>query len=385
MSRSRQKIALCANTSWSLYNFRLGLIRTLLAKEIQVYVLAPRDGYTAKLIAEGASYVPIPLESYSSNPIADLRLLLELYRVYRKEKFDHIIHYTAKPNIYGSLAASFTKTPSIAVFTGLGRIFHLTGVGKWIIRGLLVQATKRAEQIWFLNEENKGRFFNEINLPVQHYITHVLPSEGINTRRFSKRLDHSIKPFLRILFAGRMLLDKGVFEYVEAAKQLKQVFPFCKFELLGMIDYTNDQAISLDQIMQWHNQGVVHYLGSTEDVRLYLDRSDMLVFPSYYEEGVSRILLEAASMELPIITTRHTGCREVVAEGVTGLLCEPRSVEDLVDKMYQMILMSPEARVQMGQRGREYVKTKYEETEVINQYLEKLSIDKWSTKDKKVS
>jgi glycosyltransferase involved in cell wall biosynthesis len=348
----------------------------LLNNGIKVYVIAPKDSYTAKLIAEGATFVPIKLNNHGSNPIFDFNIFLQLLRIYRKYRFDRVLHYTAKPNIYGTFAARVAGLYSVAIYTGLGRLFQLEGIKRKIIHFLLKWMVSLTTEIWFLNIENKKIFFSNLKIDFPDEKIFILKSEGINTQRFSKKLKRHPKPFVRMLFAGRLLKDKGVIEFVEAAKIIKTKHANCKFELLGMIDHTNDKAISLATIEDWQKKGFIKYLGSTEDVRLYLDRSDILVFPSYYNEGLSRILLEAASMELPIITTDQIGCREVVLDGITGLLCQPKSVQDLTEKIEVLLLKSDEEKYLMGQRSRDYVKKEFNEADVIEKYFKRLSLDK---------
>ena len=365
---SPTKIAFVSNTSWSIYNFRIELIRSLIAHGFDVFVLAPKDSYSTKIISEGARFVPIGLENYSVNPIKDIQLFIQLYRLYRLHHFDHIFHYTIKPNIYGSLAAKLTNTSSVAITTGLGRLFNFSNP---FIRRLSLflykVAAKSAREVWFLNSRDQADFIR-LGI-VSKKRTCILPSEGINTNKFVPGQQNKPTSFTRFLFAGRLLKDKGLLEYVDAARFIKSTDPKVKFEVLGFLDDQGSNAVKLNEIMEWHRSGVIHYLGSTEDVRPYIARADCLVFPSYYREGISRILLEAASMETPIITTKNIGCEEVVKHGVNGLLCKPRSSESLVHCINEFLALCHEDRKVMGKQGRIFVKEHFDLARIITIYL----------------
>ena len=362
------KIVLVSNTSWSLYNFRLGLIRELNDTGFDVTVVAPRDSFTSKLIAEGISYREIEIKNYSINPLDDLRVLLQLTSVYKSIKPALIFHYTIKPNIYGSIAAYLRGIPSISVTTGLGHLFEFKNfLIRWITLFLYRVSAWMSQEMWFLNENDRDIFVYKRIVSVKK--AKIIKGEGINTSHFSLRKKKNFNQPDRFLFAGRLIWDKGVQEYVDAAKVIKEIHPNCRFEMIGFVDQSNPKAVTYETLTQWHKLKFIKYLGETSDIRPYLHKATCLVFPSYYREGISRILMEAASMETPIITTDNVGCRDLVDDGINGFLVEPRNSEDLVEKINYFIELDAEDKLVMGKLGRKMMVKNFEEKLIINKYL----------------
>lgn len=364
----KKKIVLVSNTSWSLYNFRLGLIRALNKKGYEVVVVAPRDSLTSKLIAEGISYKELHIKNYSINPFEDIKILLQLSRIYKNLKPDLIFHYTIKPNIYGSIAAYLRKIPSISVTTGLGQLFEFKNfILRWITLFLYRLAASMSKELWFLNENDRDVFvYKRI---VRARKAKVIKGEGINTVYFTPRKSKSYTGLQRFLFAGRLIWDKGIQEYVEAAKRVRSRHPNTRFEIIGFIDQSNPKAVPYEQMSTWQKDRHIRYLGETTDIRPYIDKATCLIFPSYYREGISRILMEAASMETPIITTDNVGCRDLVDDGVNGFLVEPKNVDDLVEKIEKFIDLDPEDKYVMGKLGRKKMIKNFEEDLIIQQYF----------------
>ncbi|MFK8102559.1 MAG: glycosyltransferase family 4 protein [Saprospiraceae bacterium] len=359
-----------SNTSWSVYNFRLGLIRRLKELGYEVLVIAPKDSFSTKLISEGFSYINLYVDNYGTNPFQDFKTLRQLHKIYRKNKIDLIFHYTIKPNIYGSLAAAWCKIPSIAVTTGLGRLFvYKNPLVKFMATNFYRLAANLSKEVWFLNESDQTVFIEKkIVAPEKAFL---LNSEGVNIQWFKpKRSQPRNTNKVKFLFAGRIIWDKGLAAFAEAAKAIKQSHPEATFQLLGFVDESNPNAVSIDQIERWQKEKIINYLGETSDVRPFLEEAGCLVFPSFYKEGISRILLEASSMAIPIITTNHVGCKEIVEDGFNGLLCEPQNSADLISKIGQFLGMSSAARHQLGLNGRKKVINEFDEELVIKQYLE---------------
>lgn len=371
MNNKSRHIALVANTSWSIYNFRLGLIRALIERGDKVYAVAPRDEYSDKLTAAGVTYIPLRMSAYSTSPFEDSKTIIRLYSIYRQYRFDHIFHYTIKANIYGSMAAKLAGCSSIAVVTGLGRTFQFKGIAQFLIKALYRLGVKCTQEVWFLNREDQQRFIEEGF--VKESKTFLLPSEGVNTSKFVAPKKKSFRNgVVRFLFAGRLLKDKGILEFVETARQVTASHKKIKFEIVGFVNPNNSQSVSLDDLEGWQKEGVINYLGSHEDIRPYIKRADCIVFPSYYQEGVSRILLEAASMSRPIITTDQVGCRDVVIDGYNGWLVPQKSVSSLIEATEDFIYLPIEERNRMGANGRSLVKKRFDERIIIDCYFTKL-------------
>lgn len=360
-------IAMSANEAWNIYNFRRGLVQQFLSHGFKVSILAPKDECSDKLREMGCQIFDIPMSAKGINPIGDGALFLNFLRRYRKLKPDLIINYTIKPNIYGSLAARVALIPSIAVTTGLGYTFINDNLVAKIARQLYKFAFQFPRQIWFLNPDDLEAFTT--NRLVDKERTFVLNGEGLNISFFYPQPRQNQDNKFRFLLIARMLWDKGIAEYVSAAKIIKKKYPDAQFQLLGATGAANPSAVSAEQMRAWHEEGLIEYLGTTPDVRPLIAKADCVVLPSY-REGVPRTLMEASAMALPIITTNAPGCREVIEDGINGYLCRPRDAVDLAEKMERMITLTSGERVAMGLKGREKVEREFDEKIVIQKYLE---------------
>ena len=360
-----KKVILVSNTAWSIFNFRSGLMKKLDEEGYQIISIAPFDEYAHKIPYE---YHEIKMNNKGTNPFEDFVLFLRFFLLYRKLKPDVILHFTPKPNIYGTLAAKLLRKPCINNIAGLGTVFIQESLVTKIARILYRLSQKSAQKIFFQNREDQ-EIFQKFGIFEN---TDLLPGSGINTKKFSPQEKKSNNNYFAFLLHSRLIWDKGVGEFVAAARKIKRKNPNVKFQILGFLDVENTSAISKEQMNKWVDEGVIDYLGAVIDVREYIANSDCVVLPSYYREGVPRALLEAASMEKPIITTNNVGCKDVVDDGVNGFLCETKSVDDLVDKMQQMLLLTLKERNEMGIKGREKVIREFDEQIVIRKYFEEI-------------
>ncbi|MEB0014188.1 glycosyltransferase family 4 protein [Glaciimonas sp. Gout2] len=362
------KIIISINTAWNIFNFRSGLIKAFVAQGYQVVAVTPNDEYSERLKEFGCSVVNMPMDSNGRRPVRDLLMLIRYLFLLRSERPLVFLGYTVKPNIYGSIAAQILGIPVVNNISGLGATFINNNFLTRIVRCLYKFALHRSYRVFFQNEEDQ-RLFITTGL-VRSEITDLLPGSGLD---LSCYLPVSLSPLsgrpFRFLLVARMLKDKGIREFVEAAKIVKECFPETEFQLLGAVNTANSNAISLETIEAWEDQGLVRYMGKTDNVRPYLIDSDCVVLPSY-REGLPRSLLEAAAMARPIITTDTVGCRNVVDEGVSGFLCEVANANDLAKKMLEMIRLSPQKRLSMGEAGRRKVESEFDEKVVIQKYLD---------------
>jgi glycosyltransferase involved in cell wall biosynthesis len=365
------KLVIASNTAWSLFNFRAGLIRTLISCGYDVVVVAPYDEYAPRLSSLGCRYVSLHMDNKGTNPARDLLLLLRFFLILLRERPSAYLSYTVKPNIYGSISAHLLGIPVVNNIAGLGVVFIKDSFLTKVVKLLYRLALSRSFKVFFQNNDDK-ELFVYANLVKVHKADR-LPGSGVDLSQYvassGKVSELEAKP-LRFLLAARMLWDKGVGVYVEAARLVKQHYPKVEFCLIGFLDAKNPTAISREQIVQWSDSGVIRYLGVTDDMKSVLVEADCVVLPSYYREGVPRILLEAAAMKRPIITTDAVGCRDVVDDGVNGFLVHPRDANDLAEKMIQMIELLPSDRVAMGVAGRAKMEQDFDEKFVIDRYLE---------------
>lgn len=373
VSSSCQRLAILSNTSWSVYQFRYGLLRALLDRGIEVTVIAPEDDYSPKLTALGCKFVPVRLKKYSLNLLNDLRYWQQLKKILDEHQIDHIITYTIKPNIYGQLATRGRAITSLAVVTGMGRLFIQPSRKAQLVKQLFRRALRSAEQVWFLNQEDQ-HFFLQHRLigPGQ---AGLLPSEGVDIQRYPESpLPQRDHPFT-FLFAGRLMQEKGLYDFIEAARQLRSRQPGTAFWVAGFVEKDMPGAIKEAQLQAWAKEGLIDYWGPREDISPLLRACDAVVLPTYYREGVPRILLEAASTGRPIIATDNVGCREIVIDGLNGYLCAKNDPADLCNKMEKLQQLSPAARAAMAAAGRQLVSTQHDERVVIQRYLALLGLD----------
>jgi glycosyltransferase involved in cell wall biosynthesis len=363
------KIVICLNTAWNLLNFRAGLICALVAAGHEVVAVAPDDKYAASLNALGCRFLPLHMENGGTNPVQDALLTWRFVRLFARERPDVYLGYTVKPNVYGALAAHMLRIPVINNIAGLGAVFIKDGWLVRVVRWLYRVALKRSAKVFFQNDDDRQLFIS--GGLVRAEVTGLLPGSGIDLNRFTPVLTTTVLDVnskFRFLLIARMLRDKGVGEYVESARLLRQRWPLAEFCLLGFVDVQNPAAISRAEMDAWVAEGVVNYLGVSDDVRVQIAVADCVVLPSY-REGTPRTLLEAAAMARPIISTDTVGCREVVDDGVNGYLCKVRDAGDLAEKMERMLSLSSEQRSEMGKRGRAKMEVEFDEQIVIGEYL----------------
>ena len=363
------KIILVSRCAWTLYNFRSGLIRHLADKEKQQVIGAGAggDGYEGKVEALGIPFVPLPVDKRGVNPRSDLKLLWALIQFYRRERPDSVHHFTIKPVIYGSLAAKLCGVPRIVnTVTGLGYVF--TGNrSSLLLRVVRLQyrcALACAHTVFFQNKEDLAAFVTQRLVRADK--ARLLAGSGVDTGHFApNRSPASPEQSEKLVFLmpARLLRDKGIYEFVEAARAVKAEYPDTRFQLMGTRDERNPTVVSATQLADWQASGVIEYLGHVDDVRLPLSEADVVVLPSY-REGLPRSLLEAAAMAKPLITTDTVGCHDVVMDGVNGLLVPIQDHISLALAMRRMI-ENPVMRREMGAAGREKVVHEFNEASVI--------------------
>jgi len=360
------KVVIVLNTAWNLVNFRAGLIRAMVADGFDVVAVAPFDEFAGRLSELGCRFIALSMENQGINPVRDLLLLWRLYKLLQRERPTVFLGYTVKPNVYGSLAAHALGIPVINNISGLGAVFIKKNWLTLLVSQLYKLALSRSAKVFFQNKED-CQMFVDGDL-VRKTVTDIVPGSGLNLSHFQPMSVTENSARFRFLLIARMLWDKGVGEYVEAARIIKRRGTSVEFCLLGFLDVQNPAAVSRTQMDQWHAEGLVTYLGVADDVRPFIAGADCIVLPSY-REGTPRTLLEAAAMGKPIIATDAVGCREVVEDGVNGFMCKTRDAYDLSLKMEQMLNQSADDRAAMGRHGRDKVEREFDEQLVIEKYL----------------
>lgn len=369
----KKRVGMVVNEAWNMYNFRGGLIKKLIFEGYEVVVIAPTDKFDEKLRSLGAKVVDVEINSKGTNPIEDLKLILTLRKIYKREKLDIVFNYTIKPIICGTIAAKLAKVIPIAVTTGLGYGFIKERKATKVVEKLYRFSLEFAKEVWFLNENDK-KIFLERKL-VDSDKTFVLNGEGIDTDHFKPLKETRSDCKIKFLMIARALWDKGVKEYCEAAKIIKSKHrdKEIEFLFLGKVGVPNPLAVPREYMEKYHNEGIINYLGVV-DVTPVIEGSSCFVLPSY-REGISRVIMENASMGKPVIAADVPGCRELVDDGKTGYLCTPGESKDLAQKLEWFINLPEERKEKAGRLGRQKMIDEFSENMVVGVYLDKLK--KW--------
>lgn len=370
-SSARPTVAILASYSPSLWNFRADLIRALTRRGYGVLGCGPaHPGAREILRSLGADFVELGPERTSLNALRDVVYFLRLHRLCRVVRPAAVVGYTAKPVIWGSLAARLAGVPRIvAMITGLGFAFNYSTSSRPHLARLVVQlyriALRACHSVIFQNPDDQQEFLTR-GLVKSGSTTFVVNGSGVDVHKFCPTVLPDEPVFLLV---ARLIRDKGIREFCDAANQVKRVFPKACFRILGWFeDKDNPGSISRDDLNRWCGEGIVEYRGAVDDVRSEMAAARIYVLPSYYREGTPRTVLEAMAMGRPVITTDAPGCRETVRDGWNGYLVPPRDAEALAAAM-QKFLVSPELAEQMGANSRLLAESKYDSGRVAESVL----------------
>jgi glycosyltransferase involved in cell wall biosynthesis len=361
------RIAVVSNTAWYLVNFRLNLMRALVAAGHEVVAVAPTDAHARRLLEAGITFEPVKISGSGTNPIQELGSVAQLRHIFKRRRIALVLSNTPKGNLYSALACLGCGLPFVPNVSGLGRVFIQRSAATLIAKVIYRLTFKHARHVFFQNLDDQALF---VGAGLVHRDrSERIPGSGVDLLRFTPtpvppRPTHA--PVF--LLVARLMWDKGVREYVEAAREVRKTCPEARFRLLGFLDVANPSAVPRSQVDDWVREGVVEYLEPTDDVRPFLAEADCVVLPSY-REGVPRTLLEAAAMARPIITTDAPGCRDTVLDAQSGYLCRVADADDLAQKLRQFIATPQDRRAEMGQQGRRLVEDRFSEQFVIDRYL----------------
>lgn len=379
-----KSVALVCWWDFYLYRYRLDLIRSLRERGHQVFAVTSPGQYSQALIEAGATLVPWHVTSRGINPISELRSIYDLHRIYQDKRPSIAHHFTVKSNIYGALAAKLAGVPStVATVTGLG--YTLTNpsikarvIGSWV-RPLYRMSYRMTDVVTFQNRDDL-QFISGINRDGSDQAIYIPGGSGIDLSYFHPesvgeesltelRTEFGIKPNDQVVvLVGRMLWEKGIKEYLDAAREIRISLPNTKFLLVGRTESNVSGYIPPDTLDDMTADGSVNYIGERKDIREILALSYLVVLPSY-REGTPRALLEASAMGKPIVTTDVPGCREVVSDGRTGVLCQPQNVESLTQAI-RSVLLNPERAIHYGNAAREKATMEFDEHAVADRFLD---------------
>jgi len=360
-------ILLTGNTTFKLANFRAGLISRLVEDGYRVTVMAPPDSYVATVRDNGCDFVPLRMSRNGVSPLNELRLLLSIFFQLRRIRPCFVFSYTIKNNIYAGLACRMLRIPFAANVTGLGPAFNRAGLFNTLIRFLYRLAFRRAAAVFFQNRDDQKIFLEGNLVPAE--AVRLLPGSGVDLKRFSVEPLPSSVEETRFLLIARMLWDKGVGIFSDAAHQVRRIHPKARFQLLGPLDPDSKSGISRCEIERWVNEGRLDYLGATTDVRPAIRQAHCIVLPSYYREGTPRTLLEAAATGRPVITTDMPGCRDAVMPDISGWLVPPRDAASLANACLHFLNLTPDEQIRAGVAARRHIEDHFDEQIVIEAYL----------------
>ncbi|MEO7176341.1 MAG: glycosyltransferase family 4 protein [Saprospiraceae bacterium] len=364
---SASKILIVANSTWNIYNFRLNLLRSFEQAGLEIVVVAPVDEYIHYL-HKAVHIRHINLKHLSRKGIGireNAKLIKELYGIYRAEKPALVLHFTIKPNIFGSVAAKMAGIKSVSVVTGLGYTFLHAGWIQKITFSLYRLAFKISEKVIFENEDDRELFVDQ--RLVSQAKTVVVNGCGVDSKWFAPMEKMIENPKTVFAFIGRLLYDKGILEFINASRSLLANGRSIECWVLGELDEGNPSSVRKEQLVRWISDQTIRYYGTTDDVRQYIRNADCIVLPSF-REGLPKIILEALSMGKPIITTDTAGCRDTVNDHKNGWLVEAGNAEQLEAAMLKLHILDTDQREIMGLHGQALVHERYRYEIVNRQY-----------------
>lgn len=360
-------IAIIENNIIATHTIRKTLTRRLMDEGYRVTVLTTGSPESLEL-ARQQGFTVIDVKSSNQNPLDILRYISGIRKTLRSLQPDVCLTFTIRPAIWGNFVTRRLGIPTITNITGIGPLFDQHNLAYRTARTLYKFILKKTAVIFFQNTDDRSLFIKHQFVDPERTV--LIPGSGIDYRYYAPMPEIPVaKPF-RFLFISRLIKDKGVLEYVEAARMLKGKID-ARFQVLGPIWLQNlkGNIISADDVKRWEEEGIIEYLGEQQDVRPFIAAASAIVLPSY-REGTSNVLLEASSMEKPCITCDTTGCREIVTDGVTGFLCAVRNATDLAHKMEKLYHLPPEVQTAMGKRAREKVIREFDKQIVVDAYLQ---------------
>ncbi len=357
------KVLILANFSVGLYKFRKELLEALLAHGHQVYISLPDGEFIPEMKQMGCEFIETEVSRHGTNPIAELKLMRKYRSIIKGIKPDIVFTYTIKPNVYGGLACRKLNVPYVTNVTGLGSAVENGGILQKITLALYKSGLKKARMVFFQNEENRSFMLNHKVIKVPNAL---IPGSGVNLKQF-EALPYPGVDTIEFVFISRIMRQKGIDQYLDAAQYITQKYPNTKFHVCGFCEA--EYQGKLDELIK---NGTVVYHGMVRDVREVLRQVHCTIHPSYYPEGLSNVLLESSASARPIITTDRSGCREVIDDGVNGFVVKQQDSQDLIDKVEKFLALPYEQKRMMGASGRAKVEKEFSRQIVVDAYLKEL-------------
>lgn len=359
-------VLILSNHHLYTYNLRKELIEKLLESNYRVVVALPYGEKVELLKEMGCDFIDVPLDRRGTNPIKEIKLVLAYLKVLKQVKPDIVLTYTLKPNLYGGIACRINKADVIHTVTGLGSVFVRNVSYKKIIVWLNRVSFKSSKVVVFMNEDNR-ELYNKLKIISPSHETQIVPGSGVNLNYF-KYSESKPADEIKFTFIARVLKDKGIEEYLDAAREIKRKYKNVTFEVVGFVDEDKYKKM----LEKYQEEDIIKYLGKRDDIPTVMTNTSCIVLPSY-GEGRGTVLQEGAAIGRPIITTNTYGCKDNVDDGVNGFLCEVTNKDSLIKAMEKFINLNPNDRVQMGRNSREKAEKEFDRRIVVNKYLEMIN------------
>lgn len=360
---SKKKVLFLVNHDVVIYNFRLELVERLLNDGHEVHVSSPYGDRIKDLIDLGVIYHEINMDRHGMNPLKEMKILSVYHRLINDINPDIVLGYTIKPNIYGAIAAKKAGIPFVANITGLGTAVENSGIKQQIIVCMYKYAFSNIQKVFFQNTENM-QFFVDKKIAVNKH--ELLPGSGVNLSRFNV-LEYPSEEKISFAFISRIMKEKGIDYYLEAAKTIKEKYNNIEFHVCGFCEAEYE-----GKLQEFADKGIVKYHGMIRDISGFLKDIHCVIHPTYYPEGISNVLLEACASGRPIITTDRSGCREVVEDRVNGYKIKQKDNESLIRAVEEFISLKHDEKISMGLSGRKLVEEKFDRNIVVNKYVKEI-------------
>ncbi len=362
--KDAKRVLIICNMDLVLYNFRKEIVHKLLNEGYEVFITFPKGDRVEYFEKLGCKFIETKVDRRGMNPIKDLSLLRSYNRIMKEIKPNIVLTFTIKPNIYGGMAARHNNIPYIANITGLGSALENKGIIQKLTILLYKIAFKKIKRVFLQNEENLEFFQNNKIALGKHKL---IPGSGVNLEEFTLIEYPEESKSLEFLFIGRVMKEKGIEQYIEMAKRIKEKHNDVKFHILGFCEEEYQEILKTLQ-----EKNIIEYHGMQKNIRPFIENSHCTIHPSFYPEGISNVLLESAASGRPVITTNRSGCRETVDDGVSGYIVPIKDVDKLTEKVEQFINLPYEEKKKMGLAGRKKVEKEFDRNIVVNAYIEEV-------------
>lgn len=363
-----KKVLILSNNHGGLYLFRKEVVKALIDNGYELVISTPFSEGSETSInyfkSLGCRMVDIDFERKGTNPLADIKQIWTYINLIKKEKPFVVLSYTIKPNLYGGIACALCRVPQLANVTGLGTAVENPGKLQKLTIALYRLSLRRVHTVFFQNKANMD--FCLKHKMIRKNSEYLIPGSGVNLQW------HSLKPYpeegkTQFLYIGRVMTEKGIDQFIDAAKAIRPNHPDTEFVIMGHCEDDYHDTIS-----SLHKDGIVTYVGTQFDVRPFIENSTCTIHPSYYPEGMSNVLLETCAAGRPVITTNRPGCGEIVEDGVTGLIVKQKDSADLIEKIEKFLAMPYEHKKAMGLAARAKVERDFDRQIIVNAYLSQI-------------